>query len=233
MAASDVAPPVVLVHGWGGSFTRTWHDPGIDALLADAGRPVLGVDLLGHGDAPKPHDPEAYADLTAGIADVLPAEGPVDGVAFSLGALTLLRLATAQPDRFRRIVLAGIGDAVLDPDAGASAGGAIAAAVEQGGSEDIVLARFADYAHAEGNDPVALAACMRRPRPEPLTPELLASIRAPVLVVLGARDADGKGERLAASFRDGRFVSLRNVDHFATPEAFGFIDAMLGFLEEA
>ncbi|HEU4841145.1 MAG TPA: alpha/beta fold hydrolase [Ilumatobacteraceae bacterium] len=51
-------PPVLLVHGWGGSFDATWRRSGFTELLADAGREVIGVDLLGHGDAPKPHDPE-------------------------------------------------------------------------------------------------------------------------------------------------------------------------------
>src|SRR5215218_8867716 len=41
--------PVVLVHGWGGSFEATWRAPGWEALLEDAGRRVIGVDLLGHG----------------------------------------------------------------------------------------------------------------------------------------------------------------------------------------
>ena len=54
---SDAAPPVVLVHGWGGSFESTWQRSGFTALLEDAGLDVVGVDLLGHGTAPKPHDP--------------------------------------------------------------------------------------------------------------------------------------------------------------------------------
>ena len=54
----------MLVHGWGGSFATTWERSGFTALLADAGRPVVGVDLLGHGAAPKPHDPAAYDDET-------------------------------------------------------------------------------------------------------------------------------------------------------------------------
>jgi pimeloyl-ACP methyl ester carboxylesterase len=77
--------PVVLVHGWGGSFEATWQRSGFAALLEDAGRPVLGVDLLGHGTAPKPHDPDAYGDLTERVEEVLPG-GPVDAVGFSLGA---------------------------------------------------------------------------------------------------------------------------------------------------
>ena len=65
-AHSDAtSPPVVLVHGWGGSFAATWQRSGFTDLLADAGREVIGIDLLGHGTAPKPHDPEAYDDLTA------------------------------------------------------------------------------------------------------------------------------------------------------------------------
>ena len=42
--------PVLLVHGWGSSFERTWVATGVSALLEDAGREVIGVDLLGHGD---------------------------------------------------------------------------------------------------------------------------------------------------------------------------------------
>ena len=62
------------------------------SCCSDAGREVIGVDLLGHGTAPKPHDPEAYADLGARVLDALPDE-PVDAIGFSLGAMTLLRVA--------------------------------------------------------------------------------------------------------------------------------------------
>ena len=103
-----MSTPVVLVHGWGGSFATTWGSSGFTHLLADAGRPVIGVDLLGHGEAPKPHDPTAYSDLTTRVLEAMPDE-PVDAVGFSLGAMTLLRVACAQPHRFRRLVLAGIG----------------------------------------------------------------------------------------------------------------------------
>ena len=54
----------------------------------------MGVDLLGHGTAPKPHEAEAYSDLTERVLDALP-DRPVDAVGFSLGAMTLLRLAIA------------------------------------------------------------------------------------------------------------------------------------------
>ena len=202
----------------------------MDALLADAGREVIGVDLLGHGEAPKPHDPEAYADLTTRVAEALPSDRPVDAVGFSLGAATLLRLASREPRRFARLVIAGLSDDVLSADARRSL--AVADAVEgKADPDDMGLARMAAYAHEDGNDPVALAACMRRPPGEAITPELLAKITCPVLVAVGDRDGSGHGEKLAAAFPDARLVTLRNTDHFATPESFAFIDAMLRFLE--
>jgi pimeloyl-ACP methyl ester carboxylesterase len=110
-----MATPVVLVHGWGGSFAYTWEASGFTELLRDAGRPVIGVDLLGHGEAPKPHDPAEYADLTRRVLDAIPDE-PVDAIGFSLGAITLLRIAIDQPHRFSHLVLAGIGATLFDDD---------------------------------------------------------------------------------------------------------------------
>jgi pimeloyl-ACP methyl ester carboxylesterase len=220
--------PVVLVHGWGGSFAATWQATGFTALLADARRPVIGVDLLGHGDAPKPHDPAAYADLTGRIEAALPDE-PVDAVGFSLGALTLLRLAARRPQSFRRLVVAGIGRNVFERDDAARAR-ILAGLGGTAGPEDNLARLFSQYAAQPGNDPVALAAVMRRDD-APLTHEQLAMITAPVLVVIGERDFAGPGEPLVEALPDARLVTLHNVDHFATPESFGFIDATLEFLD--
>lgn len=222
-------PPVLLVHGWGGSFETTWRRNGFTELLADAGREVIGVDLLGHGTAPKPHEPEAYTDLSARIVDVLP-DTPVDAVAFSLGAITTLRLAARQPERFQRLVVAGVGRNLFerDPDQRDR----ILAGVEGTADEDDNVARlFGQYAGQPGNDRRALAALLRCPDSGPFTDELLASVTCPVLVVIGDRDFAGPADRLVAALPDGKGVTLRNVDHFATPETFGFIDAALEFID--
>ncbi len=220
--------PVVLVHGWGGSFATTWQRSGFTDLLADAGRPVIGVDLLGHGAAPKPHEPEAYADLTARIVEALPDE-PVDAVGFSLGAMTLLRLALDQPDRLRRLVVSGVGRNLFERDDERAA--AILAGVEgTGDPEDNIGRLFGQYARAEGNDPEALAAVLRRPGAGPFDPAELTKVTVPALVVIGDRDFAGPADPLVEALPDARAVVLRNVDHFATPEAFGFIDATLEFL---
>lgn len=227
--ATDLTtPPVVLVHGWGGSFTTTWERSGFTALLADAGRRVIGVDLLGHGTAPKPHDPAEYADLTGRVLEALPPE-PVDAVGFSLGAITLLATATAHPGRFHRLVLAGIGRNVFEHDEETTR--RIIAAIEGAGDEEDTRARlFAQYAALPGNDPLALAAVLRGARPR-FDEEQLARVTCPVLVAVGDEDFVLPADRLLAALPHARFASLRRTDHFATPESFDFVDAALEFLD--
>ena len=224
-----MTPPVVLVHGWAGSFAATWESTGFPALLADAGRSVIGVDLLGHGQAPKPHDPSAYDDLVSRVVASLPDDGPVDAVGFSLGALTLLRAASSRPNRFDRLVLAGIGRNVLEPDEGQTE--RILAGLDGLAPPDDNEARlFAQYASGPGNDLVALAAVLRAHRP-PIAVEQLAAVTCPVLVIVGDRDFVYPADTLIAALPDARSVVLPNVDHFATPKSFGFFDAALEFLD--
>jgi pimeloyl-ACP methyl ester carboxylesterase len=219
--------PVVLVHGWGGSFRRTWQEPGWEALLEDAGRRVIGVDLLGHGSAPMPHEPEAYADLTTAVTNAVGDER-VDAIGFSLGAMTLLELACRAPERFGRLVVAGVGANVFRDDGNDS----LVRAVEgQGDPDDVTAQLFAQYAHQPGNDPLALAACLRRPHSRDLSVERLAGVDLPVLVVLGDKDFAGPPDPLMAALPDARLVTLKGCDHFATPNDFRFIDAALEFLE--
>ena len=218
----------MLVHGWGGSFAATWQAPGWEALLQDAGRTVIGVDLLGHGTAPKPHDPAAYSDLTARILEALPDDGPVDAIGFSMGAITLLELVLKHPDRVSRLVVAGIGKNVFvdDPERRQI----IIDAVEGRETEDNTGRLFAQYAGQPGNDPVALAAVMKR-NGERLTPERLGQITIPVLVALGDKDFAGPADPLVDALPNAELVILKGVDHFATPESFAFIDAALEFLD--
>ena len=226
--------PVLLVHGFASSFELNWVRNGWADLLADAGRTVIPLDLLGHGSSPKPHDPAAYADLEQCVLDVLPADGSaVDAVGFSLGALMLVRAAGAAPHRFGRIVVAGIGEHSMtanDPEPVARAIEAGLTDVHGDGDEGTLARAFAQFAANGTNDAHALAACMRRPR-GPLTVAELAAISSPVLVVIGDRDFVGSAQPIVDGLRDARLVTLRNCDHFGTPQHFGFLDAALDFLE--
>lgn len=206
----------------------TWQSTGFTELLRDAGREVIGIDLLGHGTAPKPHEPEAYDDMTTRIVEALPDE-PVDAIGFSLGAMTLLRLASREPQRFRKLVLAGVGRNVVEPDE-ASAKKIVAAVEGTGETSDPSVLIFAQYSRSGDNDPKALAAVMRRKRQD-FTDADFANVTVPTLIIIGDDDFAGPGEPLAEKLPNATVKTLKRVDHFATPESFGFIDAALEFVD--
>ena len=221
-------PDVLMVHGFGTSYAATWLGNGWVDLLGDAGRTVIGVDLLGHGEAPKPSDPEDYRDLEDRILEQLPDE-PVDAIGFSAGAMAILWLAAHHPERFHRIVVAGVGRNLFESDS--TRGAAVVEAVRTGEASTPELRYFADLPEAAGADRAALTAFLQRPDRRVFTPELLAGVTVPVQVVLGDRDFAAPADLLVEALPDATHVTLRGVDHFATPRDFGFIDAALGFLD--
>ncbi|MEM9033987.1 MAG: alpha/beta hydrolase [Actinomycetota bacterium] len=223
-----MAAPVVLLHGFTGSSASTWTESGLSLLLEEGGRTALPLDLLGHGDRPKPHDPAAYAGVEDDVLDRLP-EGRIDGIGFSMGAIVLLTLASRHPDRFGRLVLGGVGRNVVERDPDQAARIAAGVAGEAPG-EDLQAQMFARYAREDGNDPEALSAFMRRRAPG-LGPEQLAAITASCLVVIGDQDFAGPGDPLVEALPDARLVTLRGVDHFSLPKRFEFVDEALGFLD--
>jgi pimeloyl-ACP methyl ester carboxylesterase len=223
------APPVVLVHGMATSSTRTWGDNGWLDLLGDMGRRAVPLDLMGHGDADRPSDPAAYDRLEDDLYERLPG-GPIDAVGFSLGARTLLVLASRHPDRFRSLVVAGVGENLFREHRREDSEALARAFEGHADPDDPRLRYFATLADAPDQDPSALAALVRRPHRDTLSADDLARITCPVLVVIGDGDDAGPADPLVERLPDARLVVLRNVDHFATPKAMGFLDVALDFL---
>ena len=221
-------PQVALVHGFGTSFEATGVGNGWAALLADAGRTVIGVDLLGHGTAEKPTDPDDYRNLEQWVLDVLPPE-PVDGIGFSMGAQVLLWLAAHHPNRFSRLVVSGIGRNLFESDVGWRP--KMVEAVRTGVAITPELRYFAQLPESPGADRTALVAFLARPDRREFTSELLAAVTLPVLVVIGGADLAGPADPLVDALPDATLVVLPGVDHFATPKNFGFIEAALDFID--
>jgi pimeloyl-ACP methyl ester carboxylesterase len=108
--AVDRAPPLVLVHGLGGTI-ENWR--ALAPVLAARHR-VLVPDLPGHGrSAPlqEARDVDVLADAVLGIAEKEEIRGAV-WVGHSLGGVVALRAAVLRPDAVSGLVLAaaaGIG----------------------------------------------------------------------------------------------------------------------------
>jgi pimeloyl-ACP methyl ester carboxylesterase len=100
-------PELVLLHG-GGQNAHTW-----DTVALALGRPLVAVDLPGHGhsDAPDPAlkqlSPEGIArDVAMLMRRLAPWASGVVGM--SLGGLTTIALADQEPDLVERIVLVDV-----------------------------------------------------------------------------------------------------------------------------
>jgi pimeloyl-ACP methyl ester carboxylesterase len=216
---------IVLLHGFASSFDHGWKQTGWVDILSDFDCTAPEIDLPGHGTSPRPRDPEAYADVEGEVLAQLPGLVPA-AVGFSAGGDLLLRMALADPGRFERIVLLGVGDNVFEPSDPATIVGALEGEEEP---EDVQARLFRRLAESAGNDRSALSAFIRRPR-EPLSVGDVSSVTCPVLVVLGTRDFIGGADRLVEALPSGSLVTLAGVDHFSTPSDFGAIDATLKFL---
>src|SRR5690606_7815133 len=96
-------PAVVMIHGFGGSLE---HWAGVAPLLTAAHR-VITVDLKGFGWTSRPegdYSPAAQARLVWGVLDKLGVRD-VAIVGHSWGASIALSMATARPERTRRVAV--------------------------------------------------------------------------------------------------------------------------------
>ena len=98
-------PEAVLIHG-GAQNAHTW-----DAVALALGRPLLCLDLPGHGRSTWRHDhdyrpPWMVADVADAISKLAPRARLVGGM--SLGGMTAIALADARPDVVRRLAVVDV-----------------------------------------------------------------------------------------------------------------------------
>ena len=157
-------------------------------------------------------------------------DSPVDIVGFSQGARLALELACTYPDRVDRLVLLGIGANLFSND---DSFATTLSAVLDGSRSPATPPEhhFLQLASAEDQDPLALAAFLRRPRPPELTEARVSEISHPTLLIVGTADFVWPPDDLTAAMPHAKLVPLNGVDHFATPKNFDCISAALEFLD--
>ena len=227
------APVVMLAHGFASSGLLNWHQTGWVRDLLRGGFRVIALDLRGHGDSSKPHDPEKYsmeimvADLLAVMDAYMVNDCRVVG--YSLGARVGWHASLELPDRITRAVLGGIPDG--DPLTRFRVDEARAFIADGTPVADRLTGAYVQMASGiRGNDLDALVALVEGMRggaqPLPSDPP-----QQPVLFATGSDDAIlEKSRALAAATPQGQFFVVPGRTHFNAPTSRHFRDAALEFL---
>ena len=223
--------PIVLVHGFASHYRLNWVGTRWQETLTEAGFRIIGLDCRGHGESDKPHDPAAYAARTmaADVRRLLDHVGveTADYLGFSMGARIGLQAVLDFPERFNKVVLAGLGTkGAIDQAL------AIARAMRGGAPENEVAASFYKFASGHrGNDLEALACCILGLERD-VDRSRLSSITTPMLVVIGERDELVSGApELVEQIPTAKLVTVPGRDHLGTVPAREFKQPALEFLD--
>lgn len=216
--------PVVLLHGGGASFERNYAMFGWTRCLNSAHLQVIGLDFRGHGGSDKPHDSQAYgtvklaSDVLA-LLDHLQLQ-QVMLIGYSIGSAVALHLLHSHPGRVSKAVLLATGDGLLG--LGCHTLARVMPQIAQALARTTYpkdlprhLAAYWNFTQARDGDRLAVLALAQASYP-PLTSDAAARIQVPVLVVSGESDPVlGRGPQLAALLGQGRYLEIKNADHFA------------------
>ena len=228
-------PPIVLVHGFASNRGINWKATSWYTTLAGAGRQVIALDVRGHGESDKPHDPAAYdeGELALDVVRLLDHLGieRADLMGYSMGGFIALRVLAKYSQRLNKVIVAGVGEnyyrrTTVDGDA-------IAVALRAPSARDVTSAvprQFRLFAEQGRNDLEALALCMTRARE---TIRTFPHSNVKVLVVVGATDSvAGDPNVLADAVPNSRVVIVPNRDHMLTVGDRLYKEAVLAFLAE-
>ncbi len=202
--------PVLLLHGLFSSAQMNWIKFGHAQRLADAGFEAVMPDLRAHGQSDAPHDPAAYpADvLVRDIEALVGALGLTDFdlCGFSLGARTAVRAVMAGLTP-RRLVLAGMGLEGLSGWAQRSA--FFVDAIDRFDEIRLGDPAFMAKSFMKSMNVDRVAARLLLGSVDDTSPEALAAVTMPTLVVCGADDHDnGSAPALARALPDATFAEI-------------------------
>ena len=198
--------PVVLIHGFTGTYARHWEGPGVMQALETAGYRVVAMDCRGHGQSGKPADPAKYGmEMVADVLrllDHLKIER-AHVVGYSMGGAIANQLLVRHPERLLTVTLLGAGwagddlteltsmmnamaDGFARKDASVLVRLVNSSATAQPSEQEIAAMNAALFAR---NDPQALSAVARTlPALMKVPADQLRKTTLPVLALIGDQD---------------------------------------------
>jgi pimeloyl-ACP methyl ester carboxylesterase len=207
---------VLLVHGFGSSFSESWEATGWMDHLSALGRRVVAIDMRGHGGSGKHYEPEAYLPEVVGqeilsLMDHLSLD-KVDLMGFSIGAWLCTYLLSSAPDRFRTGILGGVGDRFKnEPERGEEIARAMTTDTPKS-IKDFTLRMIRDFAVHAGSDIDALAAFAKGINMA--GPPALEAASQPILIVGGDKDDFvGPPDEIKTKLPDVAVHMLSGQDH--------------------
>ena len=226
--------PVLLIHGFASNGRVNWVDTGWVKTLVDGGFRVITIDNRGHGESEKLYNPDLYsaaemAEDARRLLDHLQIPR-AHIMGYSMGARIAAFLTINHPSRVGTAVFAGLASRMIT---GVGGGPEIAKALEAASLLDVtdVEARvFRVFAEQTRGDLKALAACIKSSRVK-ITAEMLATIKVPVLVVVGEKDeVAGEIGPLLAAIPGATGVTLPRRNHMNAVGDRQYKEAVLTFL---
>ncbi len=209
---------VMLIHSMASNLRHSWVESGWIEYLCPSYR-TIALDCRGHGLSAKSYDPDFYtadkmADDVVRLLDYLNV-GRTLVAGYSMGACVALNLAVRYGERVRAMVIGGVSSRAykVPPREELERLVEVLDAGDISSYTDRAALFMRSFCVKNGNDPKALAAFSLHRRPD-VEQSQLGSIRAPVLIAAGTKDAIVQGvDELAASIPDARIITLAGRTH--------------------
>ena len=239
--------PLMLLHGLAGSLNG-FRNLGYTEKLSKEHQLIL-IDARGHGRSDKPHQPEAYrlklfVNDTLAVLDELGVEKP-HFLGYSMGGMVGLGIGVYSPDRFRSLIIGGMGMRERDTEMSIKRDQVLIERFQKGidamwsmragnlqGLPSEVVSRIKEEFYL--NDPEALLAFLSV-REHVGFEDLLPSLELPCLFYAGDQDILYDGAKQTAELiQNARFVSLPGLDHVgAIRHNDKVLPHVLSFIKEA
>jgi pimeloyl-ACP methyl ester carboxylesterase len=221
--------PVVLIHGFSGT-AQGWKNGPFYAGLLSAGYKVIILDQRGNGHSDKPHTDAGYAN-DAEAKDIIGLVSSLnikqyDAVGYSRGSIIVSRLLVMDK-RVHKAVMGGMGDGYTNPQWPRRIH---AYEALMGDTTHHDVDEMMKYIKSQHFDNLALA---YQQKYQPSTsPQQLARVRIPVLIVRGTEDKDNGSETELQKMIPKSKLAYVPGNHNTASHSPEFSKAILDFLGE-